>query len=106
MTAVEWSAIVATATLAVVLGTIVWRLASRLAAHDVKAETTEKALQSTSQRCDALAKQLSEHKEQAAEKYVSYGHLDKLESRLVEAITSLGDRIDRLFSVRLSGAAP
>lgn len=95
-----WGAVIATATLLVLLGTIVWRLASRLAASEAKAEMTEKVIDSTSQRCDALSKQLSEHKEQAAEKYVSYPRMGEFEVRMLSAISGLGERIDRLFSQR------
>ena len=96
-----WGTVVATAGLVITLGTIVWRLASRLAASEAKSEAAEKSLAATTVRLDTLTQHLSEHKEQSAREYVSYGRMADLEGKLVGAINNLGDRIDRLFSAKV-----
>lgn len=100
MDTIAWGAGVATLTLVITLGTIVWRLASRLAASEAKLDTTEKTLLTTTTRLDAVSQHLSEHKEQSAREYVSYSRMADLEGKLVGAINNLGDRIDRLFTAK------
>lgn len=98
-----WGAAIGGATLLITLGTIVWRLASRLAASEAKLDTTEKVLLTTTTRLDSVSENLSEHKEQSAREYVSYGRMADLEGKLVGAINNLGDRLDRLFTAKLGG---
>jgi hypothetical protein len=100
-----WIAGVGTLSLVVVLGTIVWRLASRISTVEAAAEEAKKKAESAALaviaanlKHDKLSDELNNLREEVAKEYVSYKHMTNLENRLVEAITGLGNRIDSLFS--------
>lgn len=100
----EWLAVIALASFVITVGGKVWQLATRLSDTEAKAEAAATRadlaginVAANTIRCETMARLLSEHKERIAEEYVSNRSLEKLENRLVEAISRLGDRLDKLF---------
>lgn len=100
-----WSACIATAILLIAMGTIIWRLASRLSTSEAaaaeamkRADTAALSVIANNLKLEKLSDDLSDLREEVAKEYVSYKHMTNLENRLVEAITGLGNRIDNLFS--------
>lgn len=59
-----------------------------------KADEVSKELHS---RIDGVAKDLGEFKEHVARDYASNRALEQMEKRVVDAISRLGDRLDRAF---------
>lgn len=100
-----WFAICAPATLLVLLGTLVWRLATRLSVTEAsadralqRADTAALSVMNNLLKIENVASELAAHREEVAKEYVSYKHMTNLENRLVDAIGALGSRIDALFS--------
>lgn len=100
-----WIACLGTATLAIALGTLVWRLATRISNAESKADTAASRadvaginVAANSMKVEKVAQDLAQHREDTAKQYVSYAHMVTFESRIVDAITQLGNRIDNLFS--------
>lgn len=96
-----WGAVIASATFIVLIGTIVWRLASRLAASEARAELMQVRLDETSKRCDDVGKRLSDYKEQAAKEFVPHSRM----TEVLEAIRDLGKRIDYALQPRGTATA-
>lgn len=100
MGVIEWGALSFLLALVMAVGGAIWRLASRLSGVESKADSASQGVVATTVRVETVARQLSEHKEQVAVNYVSNRALENLENRLVDAISKLGDRLDRLFTAR------
>lgn len=100
-----WIAGLGTLTLIVTLGGFVWRLSGRLTAAEgtatdagKRADTAALAVLNNSLKIENVKDELGKHREDVAKEYVSYRHMVNLENRLVEAINSVGTRLDGLFS--------
>lgn len=105
MEAAFWIAICATCTLVILLGGKLWQLATKISATDSaattamqRADTASLAVKANAEKVEKVASELADHREKVAKEYVSYSHMVVLETRLVEAISGLGNRIDALFS--------
>lgn len=102
---IEWAALgTCTVALIAVIGVVV-RLMDRINKSDALAATAKDradaaAIAAASVRLDIerVANDLTGHRVSVAREYVSKDTLASLENRIVEAIRSLGDRIDNLFN--------
>lgn len=80
------------------------RLSDRITKADAKAEAAETAASNANiaaaaahLEIDRLKSELVEHRVAVAKEYVSKDTLATLESRVIDAINSLGQRLDNLF---------
>lgn len=85
----------------------VFKLSTRLAAADAKADAAaEKAnmaaltAQALRVALDSNERDLVEHRVYVAKEYVSNATIAGLEEKLIKAIDRLGDRLDTLFTAR------
>lgn len=83
------------------------RLSDRITEAEAKAEAAETAAGNANIQVSALRlevdrvkAELVEHRVAVAKEYVSKDTLATLESRVIEAINSLGQRLDNLFKQR------
>lgn len=77
------------------------KLSDRITKADAKAKAAETAAQNANvaaaashMEIDRIRAELVEHRVSVAREYVSTGTLERLESRVISAINSLGARID------------
>lgn len=84
-------------TFALAIGRIIWRLADRI--NKVEDAADVAGLNATAAKLDVemLASDVNKHRVEIAKEYVTSRALESLESKLIEAINRLGDRLDRLF---------
>ena len=94
---VQWSALGVFATFLMGFGTILWRGADRLNKAEARANEAAKSADDLKVRVDAVHAELVEHRINDAKDYVSRATLEDMESKLVEAINRLGDRLDKVF---------
>lgn len=101
----EWGAISVLVTIAITLAGWLWKLATRIAGVEAKADAAGARADSVginmaavSMKILDVSKEVSDHKETVAKEYVSYTHMANFENRLLDAIGKLGDRIDGLFT--------
>lgn len=80
------------------------RLSDRITKANAKAEAAETAaghaniaIQGAHLEIDRLKAEVVEHRVAVAKEYVSKDTLNTLESRVIDAINSLGQRLDNLF---------
>lgn len=102
-----WGALFAAVTIIVTLAGYIVKVTLRISAAEAKADLAQSRadmaginVAANTIRVETVAKLLSEHKERIAQDYVSHRSLEQLENRLVDAITRLGDRLDKLFVAR------
>jgi hypothetical protein len=105
MGALEWTAL---GVVFSILSGILWfviGLTDRLNKAEAKAETADAqantariSVAANRVEIDRLETSLVEHRVAVAREYVSKDTLASLESRIVEAINRLGDRLDRMFT--------
>lgn len=103
-----WTAIIALITLHLLIGGILVRGMDRLNRAQSKADQVEKevdaatiAIANSRSEIERIEKELVDHRVVVAREYVSNETLVSLESRIVEAINRLGDRLDKMFQVGL-----
>jgi hypothetical protein len=105
MGALEWTALGVLVAIISAIGGVVVRLTDRLNQAEAKAETADAqantariSVAANRVEIDRLETSLVEHRVAVAREYVSKDTLASLESRIVEAINRLGDRLDRMFT--------
>lgn len=82
----------------------VWLISGKISTVEIKADEAAKHALVSVAEAKAIEKLLADHRQEVAKEYVSYQYMQNLETRVVDAIKSLGDRIDRLFSSRMHPA--
>lgn len=94
----EWSAVggIAVAILAIV--TVLARLMDRLNKAESKATAAAISAADVKTEVGRVESELVQHRVDVARSYVSKETLASLETRIVEAINRLGDRLDKLFT--------
>ena len=97
MDVVQWGALGAFALFQIAFAGFLFRVADRLNRAEESANTASVTAAAAKLRADMLEGQLVEHRVNIAKEYVSRQALESLESKLIEAINRLGDRLDRLF---------
>lgn len=102
--AVEWSALSAAIVLLISIIGVVVRLLDRISKADAKAEAADKTAQAAAisiaanhLEIERLKADLVDHRVAVAKEYVSKDTLVSLENRVIDAINSLGQRLDSLF---------
>lgn len=105
MGALEWTALGVIATVVSICGGVLVRLMDRLNQAEARAETAEKvansasiAIQANHLEIDRIKADLVDHRVAVAREYVSKDTLASLETRIVDAINRLGDRLDKMFT--------
>jgi hypothetical protein len=100
-----WIAIVATIGLLVTVGGVLVAITRRMTNTESaaatalqRADTAAVAVKANADKVEKVASELAVHREDVAKEYVSYRHMQSLETRLIDAVTQLGNRIDALFS--------
>lgn len=78
----------------VIGGAVAWIM--RFGKLENAAEVAKQALT----KADMLSDDLAEFKEKVAREYVTGAAIERVETRLVNAIDRLGDRLDRAFEAR------
>jgi hypothetical protein len=104
----EWagySAIFAGLVVLATIGTWVWRLSGLVAGSTKSSESLSIGIAKIGLEIERLEKDLVEHRVTVAREYVSKETLTSLESRIVEAINNLGDRLDKKFMHMTRGKA-
>jgi hypothetical protein len=69
-------------------------------ARIVKGETAAKAVERLEADVAKLRGEFADYKEHVAQTYVSTSTIEQMESRLIDAINRLGDRLDRVLERR------
>lgn len=105
MGALEWSAIGVVVTILSICGGVLVRLTDRLnkaegkaEAADTKAAAAAISVASNGLEIERLRADLVDHRVAVAREYVSKDTLASLETRIVDAINRLGDRLDKMFT--------
>jgi hypothetical protein len=100
-----WGAIVATIMMTLTVGGILVAVTRRITSAEntataagARADTAALAVLANAAKVEKVASELAAHRENVAKEYVSYHHMTNLENRLIDAVNSLGNRIDGLFS--------
>lgn len=113
MTFTEWGVIIAACMLFIAVIGIVVRNVDRLnkaeaaaKAASTRADDASVAAAALRLEMERLENDLTDHRVATAEKYVSKETLASLENRIVDAIRSLGDRIDNMFNNHGNGRSP
>jgi hypothetical protein len=98
---VAWGSLVAAIGFAITIGGVLVRLIDRLnkaetaaTAAASKAESAAVSIVANGVRIDRVASDLAEHEKEVAEKYVSHAALASCEARIVDAVKSIGQRVD------------
>lgn len=107
MNALEWTALgVAVTVLSTVIGLVV-RLMDRLNKSEAKADAAEKtadgaviSFHTNKLEIERVEADLVDHRVAVAREYVSKDTLVSLETRIVDAINRLGDRLDKILQAR------
>ncbi len=89
MGTLEWTAISAIVAIVIAIGGVVVRLMDRINKAEIRSATV-----------DRLEHDLVEHRVAVAREYVSKETLANLETRIVEAINRIGDRLDQILQKR------
>lgn len=107
-----WSAVAAVCaviTLQIVIGTVAIKNVDRINKAEAKAiaakdraDTASIAAAGLNLEIERVEKDLVEHRVAVAREYVSKSTLESLETRIVDAINRLGDRLNDLFDQRRS----
>lgn len=79
------------------VGGWVWRLSGRLTTVEIAAASAARENETSELKLEVVKKELESHKQEVAREYVSIRALSSLESRVVDAINKIGDRVDKLF---------
>jgi hypothetical protein len=105
MGALEWTALGVLVAIISTIGGIVVRMTDRMNKAEAKADAAESqaelarlSVAANRLEIDRMENSLVEHRVAVAKEYVSKDTLASLESRIVEAINRLGDRLDRMFT--------
>ena len=105
MDVVQWGTLAALATFLFVFGGILFRGADRLNKVEARANEASKSADDLRLQVERMDSELNEHRIAVAKEYVSRETLEAMESKLIDAINRLGDRLDRAFqtSTGISG---
>lgn len=105
MGGLEWTVIAAIVTVVIAIGGVLVRLVDRLNKAEARADGAERqavgaaaSVGNAHLAIGRMERELVEHRVIVAEKYVSKETLSALETRIVDAINNLGDRLDKLFN--------
>jgi hypothetical protein len=105
MGALEWTALGVLCSIIIAIGGVVVRLTDRINKSEAKADaaltladSAKISVAANRLEIDRMENSLVEHRVAVAKEYVSKDTLASLETRIVEAINRLGDRLDRMFT--------
>ena len=79
-------------------GGVLVRLMDRLNKSEAKSDSAAFATTATNLEMERLRADLVDHRVAVAKEYVSKDTLASLETRIVDAINRLGDRLDKMFT--------
>ena len=105
MGGIEWSVLGSVVAAIVAIGGVIVRLVDRINKADAKADAAERqavalsaSLSVARLELQSLEADLVDHRVAVAKEYVSKDTLASLETRIVEAINRLGDRLDKMLT--------
>lgn len=90
----------------ITLAGFIWKLADRLRALESEASAARAIGTSASAVATATQREVSEFKVEVARHFATNETVEKSEARVIEAITRLGDRLDRFFEERAARRSP
>lgn len=97
MDAIQWTAVAAFVTVCVAVGTVLVRLIDRINTVEKSAAGAERDAKTATARVIEAEKDLVEHRIAVAREYASNSTIAALESRILQEIGRLGERLDKFF---------